>query len=107
MSSILETVIICCDESYYWLFDGCTNTLQRCAQLGSVFILWTKRAIGLDPYANIGRKRAFIAELIISSIKSADQTKQFDWFAFRASKHEYHNYCQLASILLKTAQFCM
>jgi hypothetical protein len=55
----------------------------------SVFILWTTRAIGHDPYTHKGRKRAFIAELIISSTKSADQTKQFDWFAFRASKHEY------------------
>jgi hypothetical protein len=55
----------------------------------SVFILWTTRAIGHDPYANKGRKRAFITELIISSIKSADQTKRFDWFAFRACKHEY------------------
>jgi hypothetical protein len=77
----------------------------------SVFILWTTRAIGHDPYANKGRKRAFIAQLIIWSTKSVDQTEQFEWFAFRAPNAniltEDHRYCQLAFILLKPAQFYM
>jgi hypothetical protein len=55
----------------------------------SVFVLCRTRAIGYGPYANKGRKGVFIAELIIWSAKSADQTKQTYWFAFRASKHEY------------------
>lgn len=67
-------------------------TMMRAAEFScflSVFSLWITRTIGHDPYTHKDRKRAFIADRIISITKSADQTKQFDWFTFRASKHEY------------------